>query len=550
MPNPKPPSPVGDSLWPPLLAFLALQLLLLAPEWWLPGGSWLQPAIAAEALLVMGLLLGLTRREAGWLPPLLGGGLVLVVALALSDLAAYWSLGRPVNLYLDLPLLASVEHLLTGALGRVGGWALLLAGGVLLLGLAAGAGLAMRALMRHHVGPRRRLLGALLVAAAVGVYAMRNEWPVGLHFAAPAVDRVAAQGERVLATARERESFARALATPSAPAGPASLQRLQGRDVVLAFIESYGESAVRDPRYAPVVQGALEQLAADLDAAGLSVVTGLLRSPVQGGQSWLAHGSLLSGLWLDNQLRYDLFLASPRSSLIDDLEAAGHHSVAVMPALTAAWPQGRLWGYDEVHDYAAIDYAGPPLNWVTMPDQYTWHYFQRAVREPASEPVFAELALISSHAPWTPILPVLPDWSRIGRGEVFGPWADAGPSPGELWRNAERVRAHYAQAVAYALRTAGAWSGRYLGEEALLILLGDHQPAPLITGEETSRAVPVHVVSADPSLLAPLREFGFMAGVLPPEAPNGRLDDVRGWLRAAYGGGPERGVAVAPSTAQ
>lgn len=554
MPSAIPASPSGDSPWRCLAACLALQALLVIPQWGLPGHTLLQPALAAEALAVTGLLLALARRHGAWLAPLLAVALVLSLALTLADLAALWSLGRPVNLYLDIPLLASVAHLLTGALGRVGGWAVLGAGVLALLVVAWGCAVLVRGVMAAQPGPRRRLVGAGLVLAGLAVFGLRNEWPLGLHLGAPAVDRVAAQTERVLATARERERFADALARGETPPGPGVLAGLAGRDVVLAFVESYGESAVRDERYSPAVAAALEALAGDLEAGGLEVVTGLLRSPVQGGQSWLAHGSLLSGLWLDNQLRYDLYLASRRRSLIDDFEAAGHRSVAVMPALTAPWPQGRRWGYDRVHDHAAIDYAGPALNWVTMPDQYTWHYFQRQVRAPAAEPLFAELALISSHAPWTPILPVLADWESIGRGEVFREWADAGIAPARLWRDSDRVRAHYAEAVAYALRTAGAWARRYLGDDALLILLGDHQPAPLITGDTASRAVPVHLVSADRALLDPFIGYGFRPGVEPPAAAHGRLDDLRGWLRAVFDAGPSGGLAppatpgpVAPS---
>jgi hypothetical protein len=54
-----------------------------------------------------------------------------------------------------------------------------------------------------------------------------------------------------------------------------------------------------------------------------------------------------------------------------------------------------------------------------------------------------------------------------------------------------------------------------------LILLGDHQPAPLITGEGASRDVVVHVISADPALVAP-----FLSGQLPGFQP-GVWPDLR-----------------------
>ncbi len=60
---------------------------------------------------------------------------------------------------------------------------------------------------------------------------------------------------------------------------------------------------------------------------------------------------------------------------------------------------------------------------------------------------------------------------------------------------------------------------RYVTDDSLIIILGDHQPAPLITGEGASRSVPVHVISRDPELLAPFEEWGFIPGMVPKTGP-------------------------------
>jgi len=56
---------------------------------------------------------------------------------------------------------------------------------------------------------------------------------------------------------------------------------------------------------------------------------------------------------------------------------------------------------------------------------------------------------------------------------------------------------------------------RYVTDDSLIIILGDHQPAPLITGEGASRSVPIHIISRDPELLAPFEEWGFIPGMVP-----------------------------------
>ena len=183
--------------------------------------------------------------------------------------------------------------------------------------------------------------------------------------------------------------------------------------------------------------------------------SGFLASPVVGGQSWLAHASLLSGLPIDSQGRYAALLASPRRTLLHLASAAGWRTAAVMPAITSAWPEAGYFGYDTVLAAADLGYRGKPFNWVTMPDQFTLAALERRLLAPrARAPVFAEVALISSHAPWTPMPPLLP-WEAIGDGRVFDRHAAAGDPPEVVWRDRERVRDQFRQALDYALQRRG-----------------------------------------------------------------------------------------------
>ncbi|MEP3165709.1 MAG: hypothetical protein ABJO43_11615, partial [Marinobacter sp.] len=362
----------------------------------------------------------------------------------------------------------------------------------------------------------------LTVAGAITVAASWLPQPVvGLS----ASGLAATQIQLAVATHQSTLAFRQHLEDNPRAAETIPLKGLVDTDVILGFIESYGISAITDPRYRPVIGPRLEQMAHKLDEAGLHIVTGRLRSPVQGGQSWLAHTTLLSGQWIETQLDYEIFLASGFPTLIDDLDTTGHDTVAVMPAITRAWPEGQAFGYNRIYASTTMDYRGPAFNWVTMPDQYTWSWFQRSIRDRAETPLFAEIALISSHAPWVPVLPVLKDWSSIGNGETFSQWKDSGEAPASLWRDPDRVREHYAQAVDYALNVATEYALRHVDNQTLLVLLGDHQAAPLVTGGNASRDVVVHIISADPQLLAPFvaneQLPGFSWGALPGNDPNG-----------------------------
>jgi hypothetical protein len=520
-----------------LITFAALNALLLGLE--VPRHAGLGPNwIALEALVLAGLFTWMPRgRWKGLLAGLAGALLALLTLLALADALARLSLSRSVNLYLDYPLARSVYHLVSGSVSVPGA---ILAGIALLLGLAALA-LLLRWLLAGLGGQRgavpRAVAAAFILVGAGGI--------VSFHAGAalPNLPRAITPGMTlVLDQIRfgriahvQREEFQSLLARDAQTQAAVRLDGLAGVDVIVGFIESYGVSALFDERYAPVVGARLDDLERRVTDAGLHMVSGTLNAPMFGGQSWLAHASLLSGLWIRNQMHYEFLLDTDRETLVQDFQHSGHRTVAVMPAITLPWPQGRWFGYDEIFEAGDMGYAGPPFNWVTMPDQFTWWFFEDSVRRNGDRPVFAKLALISSHAPWVPILPILEDWKAIGDGATFRQWEGEGEAPESLWRNHDRVREHFALSVAYALEVAGRYAAAFTDERTLLILLGDHQPAQIITGPEPSPGVPVHVISGDPALLEPFRERGFVAGAWPvSETTETGMDRFREWLHEAY----------------
>lgn len=531
------------------LSLALLNSVLLAPVWLLHGE--LAPRwIALEALLLAGLLALLP--SAGLFTGLRWLVSALVIAfllVGLGEVATQLTFGRSLNLYLDLPLLRSVFHLLEGNLGfPLAGLVTLLA--MVLLVLAAWLLARMVASLQGAARSGRAMAGALVMLVASGVLIaaeLQHHRPLAVT-RTPLLDTLHFQGRQLVETRRAHRAFAERMT--ASPARVTALPGLAGRDVVLVFVESYGISALFDAPYAQVLGPRLDDMAERFAAADLSVASGILDSPIRGGQSWLAHATALSGLRVENSLWYRLMLESERTTLVDDFRATGHRTLTVMPAITMAWPEGRAYGFDEIHAAADLDYAGPPLNWVTMPDQYTLHHFEQRIRQGAAAPLFAQIALISSHAPWTPILPVLDDWEAVGDGRIFARWEDAGESPDELWQDLERVRDHYARSLDYALGASIRWAEDFVDDQTLVILLGDHQAAPLITGDNASGGVPVHVISGDARLLDPFLARGFVSGTRPPRPdryPDGELpgqEALRGWLHEAFGADEAPGASL------
>jgi hypothetical protein len=533
-------------------AWMLVNGLLLAPEWIAAAliPDVVPPLLAVEAALVVGFMALLPlrpwSRAVAWAA---GAAVVLASALAFADLVFWSSLGRPLNLSLDLYLLDAVWRLAVGNLGGVrasfGGVLIVLSGA----GLAALTGWLLTPGAAAISTHRRRFGTGLVAGAALLWVAGRVADPVAQRVRTPAASLASTQVGLWSATRAERATFEAELSSrPASYADvPGLLERLDEADVVIAYLESYGMAALEDPELAAVVIPELETMASGLTGAGLHVASGRFVSPTVGGQSWYAHGTVLSGLWLTSQQRWELLIRSARETLVDDFRRAGYRTATVMPAITTPWPEAVRLGYDEVHTRPTIPYAGPPFYWVTMPDQFTWSFVADVLeREPG--PTFVEAGMVSSHAPWTPVLPLL-DWDDLKSGAAFEPNPLEGPPPEELWWDVVELRAGYARSVAYSVAAMGQFAERFLDARTILIVFGDHQAAPWVTGAEGPN-VPAHVIARDPTLIEPFLAWGFSPGVLPPAGPTTRrMDEFRAWFVDAFSGADEESEASTSAAA-
>src|SRR4029453_18334941 len=107
---------------------------------------------------------------------------------------------------------------------------------------------------------------------------------------------------------------------------------------------------LEDPRIAPQVDAALADGDRGLAKAGYSARSAYLTSPTAGGASWLSHATFQSGLWVDSQRRYQDFTGSDRFTLTGAFGRAGWRTVDVLPANRRDWPEGDVYGYDQIYD--------------------------------------------------------------------------------------------------------------------------------------------------------------------------------------------------------
>ena len=216
----------------------------------------------------------------------------------------------------------------------------------------------------------------------------------GAPFAAwTAAGDAQAREQQVVAALHDRAAFAREARVDAFRGTPAAdlLTGLRGKTVILAFVESYGRSAVQDPALAPRVDAALDAGTTRLRAAGFAARSGWLTSPTFGSGSWFAHSTLLSGLWVDNQQRYRTTVTSDRFTLTGAFAKAGWRTVGWEPGVTRAWPEGAFYHYDQIVDSRTMGYHGPAFGWAPMPDQYALAALQRQELAPGHAPVMAEV---------------------------------------------------------------------------------------------------------------------------------------------------------------
>lgn len=313
------------------------------------------------------------------------------------------------------------------------------------------------------------------------------------------------------------------------------LTALRGRDVVFAFVESYGRVAVQGRSYSPGVDGVLRSGQAQLAADGYASRSAWLTSPTFGGLSWLAHSTLQSGLWIDRQSTYDDLIRSDRFTLSDAFAKAGWKTVSDVPSDVRAWPFGRsFYHYGTLLDSRNVGYRGPRFGYARIPDQYTWKYFADHELSGPHRPVMAEVDLVSSHTPWAPLPRIVP-WSRIGDGAIYRGQPARSESSTAVWQDPRTIQKYYGLSVEYALRSTFSFLHEVDDPNLVVVMLGDHQPSSVVSGRGAGHQVPVSVISRDPSVLAAIAGWRWQHGLRPSaNAPDWRMDRFRDRFLSAY----------------
>jgi phosphatidylglycerophosphate synthase len=516
------------------LACVLVLFALIAPN----RISHLTPAafarIPIEALIGVALVLVLPKVARRVAAVIVGLGIGLLLVIKLADMGFNETLARPFDLVFDWSFLGPGYDYLGDSIGTFGATlvaigAVLLIAAVLVLMTVAVLRLTRLMVDRRTTATRTvAVFGVVwLVCAVLGVQ-FTQDAPVASRSAA---DSVFDEVKSVRAGLLDPQQFAKEASVDNFryTSGDDLLTGLRGKDVVLNFVESYGKVAITDPVIAPGVDKVLDEGHDKLKAAGFDARSGFLTSSTFGGGSWLAHASMQSGLWIDNQQRYDALTAGDRMSLTKAFKRGGWKTVGASPQINQDWPEGEYFGYDTMYTADNVGYEGPQFTYSKMPDQYTLEHFQQAERsKPGHAPVMAELDLTSSHSPWAPLPTLIDDWNKVGKGDVYGAQKEHGTRAKDFWPDPTKVKQAYGDSIEYCINTLVSYVQNYGDDNLVLIFLGDHQPAPIVSGEDASHDVPITIVAKDPKVLNAVSQWGWQDGLHPnAKAPVWKMSQFR-----------------------
>jgi hypothetical protein len=471
-------------------------------------------------------------------------GLFVVVALAFAGLDAAFEYALDIHFDAsDWPQVGDGFGVVEDSIGAPAAVAVLIGLAVLALGVAAAlawAALRVDAAIRRS-GRRGSLVASGVTAAWIVAALVGSQLVAGQPAAASAsIDAITSATSRASQSLSAQARLPHEIATDRYAAVPSDrlLTALKGKDVVIAFIESYGRVAVQGTSFSSGVDQVLQQGGAQLTADGYSSQSAFLTSPTFGGVSWLAHSTLQSGLWIDNQQLYTQVLKSTRFTLSDAFGNAGWSTVSDIPSDTHPWSFGTsFYHYGTLLDTNNVGYLGPTFGYARIPDQYTWKYFWDHELAPPHQPVMAEIDFVSSHTPWAP-LPTMVPWDQVGDGSIFEPQPAAGDSTSTVWQSPARVQAAYGKSIEYSLTAMFSFLHSYDDPNLVLIVLGDHEPASIVSGKGASHDVPISIISKDPSVFQAISGWHWQNGVFPsPDAPLWRMSAFRDRFLAAYSPG-------------
>jgi phosphoglycerol transferase MdoB-like AlkP superfamily enzyme len=240
----------------------------------------------------------------------------------------------------------------------------------------------------------------------------------------------------------------------------------------------------------------------------------------------MAYTSALFGLRIDNHPEYLSLLEEYQDAAYPDLgrylQSQGYYSLFVSSIAKELRESDleqylNFYGVDDWLTYGRLDYQGPRYGWgPAPPDQYVLWHVEKEVAATLDQPKFIFTITQNSHYPWVPQPEVVDDWQTLNL-----PAEDpSAPLPDQIPSQAKRR--NYMNAIDYQLRFLTDFILKNGRDNAVYVLIGDHQPQQ-VSRREDGFETPIHIISRDADFADLFQEYGFVDGLI--------LEDIAPSLR-------------------
>jgi len=464
-------------------------------------------------LVLLAVAVACWPRRGGWL---LAAGWLGLMLIEIDRLVGIYLMGQDPLFYDQLFL---IRHLLVLASDLwTPSWA------ADMLGILAATAASLW-LLGHAVRGARRLQAPRPTLAVLGVVALLGLLPASVRpvrWISPEVGRNVHESVTVWWGVNQSPED-----SPHQEHAAVSLARRP--DVQLYIVESYGRVLATSPLTQQDWLDNMDALEAGLSAAGWQSASAWSTAPVSGGRSWLADASVLLGMpiYHESVYRHLMTRMEPLPDLVEFFDDNGYRTVRVAPK-DRARPGVALTNdlrFGQQVTFKDLDYRGPPLGWGWIPDQFSLGHVAENVLD--GPPLFLLFHMVTSHYPWTAPPPILDEWRSLELLDGGVPLAErsvGAQTRHQLRRYKRRAKTRvsrgtadgltlsdYARTIEYDLEILRRHLTETAPRDALVIIMGDHQP-PLVYKGGTMD-VPVHVLSRDPLLLDELLDQGFTPGM-------------------------------------
>lgn len=533
------------------LLFLNLTLSFTAvwPTLYVQLNPRLSPEFIGFLVLLTAWLAVLGRPRKGFLSAAAGVFLGLVVC-RYADVVVPNVLGRPVNLYWDVPELPRFAWVSAQGLP----WWLSVLAVVVIAGAVWGIHkLLLKAMEVAAQGlepyARRLWLWALLALLSFGAgtcyLGLRSpDAPLvkaaSTVVAKPILPTYVTEFSKlwdILSPERAARLLPESTVVDAALAKPAGqvLAGLHGRDVHLIFLETYGAVVFDQADSAAATQATRKHLEEAILGSGRQVVSAFYKSPTIGGASDLAHLSVLSGIDLTDSRKHDVLLTTTRPTLLKVFQHEGYDVFGLYHSVAWDWVERVFYGFDVYLSGPDLGYQGPAFGFWKIPDQFAVARVEQMYpRTSGVKPRLTLFPTISSHFPFHQVPPYQPDWKKLLGPEPFDPQAAARAQAEPVhW---EYMKPDYLRTINYVNTWLAGMFQQAEPRETVYVMIGDHQPTGSVSREDTPWDVPVFVVSSDAKLLEGFKSHGFTSGITPQQRrPLGGLHQLTNTLLEVFG---------------